>query len=324
MTLLLLLACSDYGLNGQPDAETPGPPRDLSPKTTTDVTHQRPLATEVDVLWVIDNSCSMEDDQQSLTAAFPSFMNFFIDIGLDYHIGVISTDMDAEDGQGRLREAEGYKWIDPTFPDPIPFFQFMASLGTAGSGDEMGRAPVYNAVAVQGSSWNEGFFRETSILSTIVISDEDDSSDLAGVTLPDFVGWYRTALKPDPELAIYSTIVGPTPDGCATAVPGFQHVDATAQIGGLSWSICDNRWDELLEALAIQSAGLKREFFLTRTPIVESLEVEVEEDGAFVDFERDRDFTYDGGRNSITFLEYVPQPNAEIHLSYAVEGSVEG
>lgn len=323
MTLLLLLACSDYGLNGKPDAETPAPPRDLSPKSTTDVTHQRPLATEVDVLWVIDDSCSMEDDQASLTAAFPSFMNYFIDIGLDYHIGVVSTDMSAEDGQGKLQEAEGYKWIDPTFPDPIPFFQFMATLGTAGSGDEMARAPVYNAIATQ-TEWNAGFFRDTSILSTIVISDEDDSSDLAGVSIPDFVSWYRTAIKPDPELAIYSTIVGPTPDGCATAVPGTQHVEATSEIGGLTWSICDNRWDELLEELAIQSAGLKREFYLTQTPIPESLDVEVEEDGAFVGFDLDRDYTYDPARNSIYFLDYVPQPNAEIHITYAVEGSVEG
>ncbi len=323
ITLLLLTACSDYGLNGEPEQASPSPPRDLTAKSTTDVTHQRPLATEVDVLWVIDDSCSMEDDQASLVSAFPSFMNFFIDIGLDYHIGVLSTDMAAEDGQGKLQEAEGYRWIDPTFPDPIPFFQFMATLGTAGSGDEMARAPVYSAVATQ-TEWNAGFFRDTSILSTIVISDEDDSSDLVGLPTADFVSWYRTAIKPDPELAIYSTIVGPTPDGCATAVPGTQHVDATNQIGGLTWSICDNRWDELLEELAIQSAGLKREFYLTQTPIPETLDVEVEEDGAFVAFDLDQDYTYDPGRNSITFLEYVPQPNAEIRIAYAVAGSVEG
>jgi len=324
MTLLLVLACSDYSLEDHRDNESPGPPRDLAPKTHTDTTWQRPLATEVDVLWVVDNSCSMEDDQQSLAAAFPSFMDFFIGIGLDYHIGVISTDMYAEDGQGKLREAEGYRWIDPTHPDPIPFFQFMATLGTEGSGDEMGRAPVQSARSTWGDTWNAGFFRETSILSTIVISDEDDSSDLVGVGVDSFTEWYRTTLKPDPELAIYSTIVGPTPDGCATAVPGTQHIAATDAIGGLSWSICDNRWDELLEALAITSAGLKREFYLTHTPIADSLEVEVEEDGAYVSFELDRDFTYDPGRNSITFVDYVPQPLAEIQLTYAVAGSVEG
>jgi hypothetical protein len=323
MIFSFLLACSDYSLEGRQAAETPAPPRDLTAKTHTDVTHQRPLATEVDVLWVIDNSASMEDDQQNLAAAFPAFMNFFIDIGLDYHIGVLSTDMYADDGQGKLQEAEGYKWIDPTFPDPIPFFQFMATLGTDGSGDEMARAPVYNAIATQGQTWNAGFFRETSILSTIVISDEDDSSDMVGVGIADFVSWYRT-IKPDPELAIYSTIVGPAPDGCATAAPGIQHVDATAQIGGLSWSICDNRWDELLEALAIQSAGLKREFYLTETPIPDSIQVEVDEGGAFVSFVLDRDFTYDAGRNSVTFLDYVPEPLAEIRITYAVEGSVEG
>lgn len=324
MLLTTLLACQDYALNSQGDVPSPNPPREVGAKTHTDILHQRPLATEVDVLWVIDNSCSMEDDQQSLANAFPSFMNYFIGIGLEYHIGVISTDMYADDGQGKLREAEGYKWIDQTHPDPIPFFQIMATIGTDGSGDEMAQAPVYNAWETWGDTWNAGFFRETSIQSTIVISDEDDSSALVGLTTPDFVSWYRSTLKPDPELAIYSTIVGPAPDGCATAAAGYQHVDATAGIGGLNWSICDSRWDELLEELAITSAGLKREFYLSETPIVETLLVEAEEDGALVTFALDREYTYNPARNSITFIDYLPQPEAEIRATYEVEGTIWG
>lgn len=321
--ILLLLACSDYNLAAPKDSLGAAPPRDLDPKLHTDVTHQRPVITQVDVLWVIDNSSSMEDDQQNLTAAFPAFMDFFIGIGLDYHIGVISTDMYANDGQGKLQEQDGYRWIDPTFPDPIPFFQFMATLGTDGSGDEMARAPVRAAMEQWGSTWNEGFFREGALLSTIVISDEDDSSNMEGVPLPSFVNWYRS-IKPDPELAIYSTIVGPVPDGCSTANPGYQHVEATQQIGGLNWSICDNRWDEVLENLAIQSAGMKIEFFLEEIPIPESLSVSVDEGGEFVFFDYQVDFVYNAPQNSIQFNDYVPPAGAEVRITYEVEGTVEG
>ena len=52
----------------------------------TDVSTQV-TTPEVDVLFVIDNSCSMNNEQSELTANFPSFMAYFLDSGLDYHIG---------------------------------------------------------------------------------------------------------------------------------------------------------------------------------------------------------------------------------------------
>ena len=59
----------------------------------------------VDVLWVIDNSCSMTEEQQALTDNFNKFVQYFVGSGLDYHIGVVSTNWDNESGdhRGKLR-----------------------------------------------------------------------------------------------------------------------------------------------------------------------------------------------------------------------------
>ena len=48
----------------------------------------------LDILWVIDNSCSMTEEQQALSQNFASFVQYFVGSGLDYHIGVVSTDWD--------------------------------------------------------------------------------------------------------------------------------------------------------------------------------------------------------------------------------------
>src|SRR5688500_6214299 len=48
---------------------------------------------KVDILWMVDNSCSMYNEQADLTENFPYFMEFFLGSGLDYHVGVVSSDI---------------------------------------------------------------------------------------------------------------------------------------------------------------------------------------------------------------------------------------
>jgi len=56
----------------------------------------------VDMLWVIDNSGSMAEEVARLQDSFDVFMNEFVTLGLDYQIGVTTTDMVATDQSGRL------------------------------------------------------------------------------------------------------------------------------------------------------------------------------------------------------------------------------
>ena len=71
-------------------------------KTTKDVFQQRRKNT-VDVLMVVDNSCSMFEEQDKLAANFESFIDAFEGIEVDWQIGVVTTDMMTEGHQGALR-----------------------------------------------------------------------------------------------------------------------------------------------------------------------------------------------------------------------------
>ena len=274
----------------------------------------------VDVLWVVDNSCSMYEEQTALTNNFDAFIEYFIDSGLDWHVGVVSTDMDDASHRGKLRSANGVRYIDENVTDPVSTFRSMAQMGTSGSYNEKGRAAAYTGLEVLRNGYNAGFYREQASLSVIVISDEDDYSGNSPVSRTEFIN-YLLNLKVSPDMVNFSSIVGP-PGSCSTAAEeGTDYIAVTAAVGGIMWSICSSDWATVLDQLGMQAAGLKREFFLSQLPVVDSIKVWVVFEGVTYTFQEggcDDCYTYDAARNSITFNTYVPDPLAEVFIEYDV------
>jgi len=317
-SLLMFVACKpeytwdpNTSVIGQPN------PPDLSTPVKLDRIVQTTVPA-VDVLWVVDNSCSMDEEQTALAANFPKFMQFFMDSGLDYHVGVVSTDMDDFDHKGKLQPDpwSGVRIIDPSVAEPIPVFQRMADLGTWGAADEKGRAAAWSALVTQRDLANAGFLREDAFLSIVVISDEDDYSGNSPVTLPNFIN-FLTDLKPSSDMVSFSSIVGP-PGNCPTAELGSEYLAVSDAIGGIEWSICDSNWDQVLQELGMQAAGLRREFFLSEVPVADSVAVWVVDNGTRNDFVNGLDFSYDRSRNSVLFSSYIPNPLSEVFIEYQV------
>jgi hypothetical protein len=317
---------------------------DNPPSLETPVKHDRIVQVttpKVDVLWVIDNSCSMIEEQVKLADNFAAFILFFVDSGLDWHIGVVSTDTESNGMRGRLQGAAGYRYLGSDSPDPIGLFQQMASLGTTGSADERGRRATHMALTDPNmSGYNAGFYRDEASLNIIIISDENDYS-ANEPTRNEFID-FLTNLKEDPELITFSSIVGPQ-TGCTSstgqAEPGTEYIAVTNAIGGIHESICEEDWVPVLEELGLQAAGLRREYFLSELPVPGSIELWVVDEnftyygvdlalladgsavadhcpttGCFV-------YEYQEARNSILMDQYVPSPLAEINIRYQLLGS---
>jgi len=51
--------------------------------------------TRIDVLWVVDNSSSMCEEQASLTTHFDTFIDGLAELDASFHIGVVATEVDA-------------------------------------------------------------------------------------------------------------------------------------------------------------------------------------------------------------------------------------
>ncbi len=63
---------------------------------------QQQRKNTVDVLLVVDNSCSMIEEQKKLATNFDSFIQYFQGADVDWQMGVITTDVDTETARGRL------------------------------------------------------------------------------------------------------------------------------------------------------------------------------------------------------------------------------
>jgi hypothetical protein len=198
----------------------------------------------VDLLFVIDDSISMDDEQAGLIAAFPEFITAMQTELADadgYHIGVVTTDVYAGDmtcGQERGTlvthtggTASSNAQCDPyssgkrfmTEQDDLDArFACAAQVGTMGDPDErpvetMLAALSPGQLAVGGC--NEGFLRDDALLVVVIITDEEDDHEMGGCNaLPgsgsegDPPDWYGqlVAVKGGVESSIVLlSIVGP-------------------------------------------------------------------------------------------------------------------
>ncbi|MDP2313078.1 MAG: hypothetical protein Q8P41_09255 [Pseudomonadota bacterium] len=322
---LLTAGCNDYNLQGSGDVGGKYNPPDLASKEQVDRITQVTIPA-VDVLWVIDNSCSMEEEQRALRDNFSSFMQYFTGSGLDYHVGVVSTDMDNRQESGKLilDSARDSRYIDDTMSEEeaVSSFRDRALLGVNGSGTEAGLDAAMAALTTERYSTNDGFYRDEASLSIVVISDEPDQSD---VSVNEFTTWIG-GLKTEEEYTVsFSAIVGPDRSSCSTAERGTYYIEVATQLDGIIWPICEEDYSTVLEELGLRAAGLKQEFFLSLVPVEESIVVTVEDsDGVATPYAADTDWTYSRTRNSITFGEFTPLPLNVVDIRYEVLASTQG
>ncbi|MCA9552004.1 MAG: choice-of-anchor D domain-containing protein [Myxococcales bacterium] len=300
---------------------------------------------EVDILFVIDNSCSMSEEQASLTANFQSFIQFADAQALDYRIAVVTTDVDGcpnptspqrpvtlNQGQcGYFADGNGDNTLrDPSWrlitPDEQPSaetaFSAIATQGINGSGSERGLEAAYQALSSPIiTGWNNGFLRPSAYLALIFVSDEEDQSANA----VDFYVNYFLAIKGfrNTNLFSASAIVGDAPSGCGgfQAEAGVRYIDMADRTGGIFESICTGDWGSSLQNLGLSVFGYKSRFFLSNQPVAGTVEVTV--DGVPVAPTAPSGqirWSYDTPTNTVNFAPLaIPEPGSEIVVTYRPE-----
>lgn len=286
------------------------PPPTTTPPTATRVEDriaQLP-ALRIDVLWVLDGSGAT--DLGGLANA-PLFFDFLLGSGIDYHVGVVSADLDDPLEDGILHEAAGLRWVDADTPDPIGAFTALAAV-SPGSAAVESMGAVYRALDAHAALENAGFLRADSDVHVIVASDGRDDTDPAVITALDFEAWFG-GLNPY-NARTYSCL---SPGPAASSTCG----DTAASWSGVVGDLTDLG---SYEALGLAASGLTRVFALTAHPVVDSLVVEVEDGGATLAFDPVDpatglgDYVYDEATNSIAFAEYVPSAYATVVARYVV------
>ena len=254
-------------------------------------------AQTVDVLFVVDDSGSMGQEQANLASSFDAFIQEAASWKSDYQIGVTTTTVSFPDGGG----LQG----DPGFITAANWEKFLPNVmvGTTGSGTEQGlwaakisvSPPLTDATQeacadhsdcgflhlchLDGTCGgaNRGFVREEAALELVFVSDEEDQSP---ESLDGYLNFFRALKGFDrPDLLHIHAIVGP-PGGCSSvngvADPGHRYLDLAAATGGATYSICELDFAKGLQGIGEIAFAAQMQYFLTAIPAPTTLVVTIE------------------------------------------------
>jgi len=303
-------------------------------------TYVQTTGQDVDVLFVVDDSGSMSDEQNNLANNFQSFISGAATWNNDYHIAVVTTDMEGRSGNFFFKQ--GNKRV--VTRANIGHFQGNVKVGDMGSGFEKGLAAAQAALSLpniadsgiactQSSQCsqpetcvdgfcggpNRGFLRKDAALEIVFVSDEEDQSPADIAFYVNFFrqikGFYNT------NMMHAHAIVGDEPNGCSSssggASAGFRYNDVSRQTGGAQASICSPSFASGLASIGDIAFGLRTQFFLSRLPDPSTITVTVA--GAGCVSASGASWFYDAPGNSVVFKESggcMPQAGQQVQIHY--------
>lgn len=296
---------------------------------------------EVDVLFVIDNSGSMSEEQDNLAENISDFIRGADQFQNDFQLGVVKTEADGENA-GQL---VGEPRIMRRSPQVEAQFREAADVGIDSAQDERGLEAAHKALTdpnvfdtgvacqndgacmapdrcVEGfcGGYNRGFLRETAALELIFLSDEEDQSP---GTVNFYVDFFKSIKGARNEGRMHAhAIVGADANGRAAACQsedgaadaGRRYVEVAERTNGTVASICETDFGNDLRDLGNRAFGLQIQFFLSRPAAPGTVSVEV--DGS----PQPAGWSYDQDSNSVAFDEgNVPDPGSRIRISYEAQ-----
>jgi hypothetical protein len=150
---------------------------------------------KMDLVFVIDDSGSMGQEQSNLKSNFPKFVQvinkFTTKSGdpIDYRLAVTTTGVTATiqtsfggmsqvGADGKFVKASGVSrpWLERTDANITTLFQSIASVGTSGPSYEMPLEASRLALRERLKDNNKGFLRDDALLGIVYLTDEEDCS----------------------------------------------------------------------------------------------------------------------------------------------------
>ncbi len=275
--LSIVIALAAYGLA----ACSPASPKLIAEPQITfekidDKTNDLARRPSVDILFVVDDSASMENHQANLANNIDLFVDEFSKLKvIDYHIGVIST---SADDSGGLR---GYpKYVEASTLDGAAFLKKNIKLGTNGSGTEQMFDPVTRALSpYMIGGINSGFYRQDAYLIVIFISDAEDQSYIYDPNT--FMNFVVNLKGSKDKILSYGAIIPSGADTTDCARDQWDEPKRTEDYLGLNinagrnvvW-LCDPQFgSKLVEFSKEIVKTVNKPIILSRVPIVSTIKI---------------------------------------------------
>jgi hypothetical protein len=232
--------------------------------THTDVFEQEEIRKS-DILFVIDNSCSMSQEQDLMSENMETFVEKLVLSEVDFQAAVITTDDISP--VGGVMSGDDF--------DVVSQLAAAVDVGNGGGSTEIGQQMAMEAIDINGTLSPGKFVREDAFLSIVIVSDEDDASPLTDVEYYDFFMTIK-----DPDMFAWHSVVGtgvlpPDPAICNPSATGYRYMDQSLYTYGVVLDICAD-WGDSLTVLAESSYRIEDTYLLTRDAIPTSIKVSVD------------------------------------------------
>lgn len=266
------------------------------------------MSPSVDILFVVDDSPSMDTHQDRLVANLDKFIDAFSKSRvIDYHIGVITTST----SKGGILVGNP-KFITPSTPDGLKILKSNLIVGTSGDAEEMMFFPAYLALSEASQAWaNKDFYRKDAYLAVIFITDAEDQSSISPLYFADFLYQLK---KGYPERVLTYAVVIPSNDrtGCKrdSSGPPIRTEEYLRLTGGSEFGLCDPDYGEKLAGIGSDLfTKVMNIVYLDRAPVLSTVKVrfgtqEIPSDST-------KGWTYDPARVALIFsanMEWSEQP----------------
>ena len=266
----------------------------------------------VDILWVIDNSGSMSDEQDALGKNFGSFITQFLEQDIDFRMGITTTDGTSSKngkmvGDSSKLTSAAAKANKTEF---IKNFKNYVKVGTNGSGTEQGLLTSQTFLERYASS----FLRTDAILAIVYISDEEDQSKKA---VADFLKNLQSHKANKAHVKAYS-IVTVKDYGNSWETKGLRYQEVSKQTAGLTSDIKNDFSSTLLD-IGGQIVNLLDSFALNESPYNNAIEVYID------NVKTEKGYTFSIEQRSVKFdANSLPKEGAKIEIRYKVKANVLG
>lgn len=283
LTVTAMLSCFQNcaGIRNKVGFSTSSSVLDVNGEPLTQITDTLDVVQtqdKVDVLIVMDNSGSMRPEQESLASRFSNFTAKLEN--LDWHIGIITTDVsaDAPRKRGRLVEFNNSNrdfflssnmsrsFIDTAFASTI-------TMGVGGNSSEQGIAATsyfvdrytdMNPV----NDVHRAMIRENAALSVIVVSDQDESKSEAINSGENLIAKVKATFGPSKRFIFNSIVVKDGDTVCRKGNEGYgiKYQALSALSGGAVGSVCAMDYASQLQIIGEVTASLVNSISLSCVP----------------------------------------------------------
>jgi hypothetical protein len=285
---------------------------------------------KVDILFVVDNSGSMDGHQKDLVKNFDLFLKEFSSSSLiDYRIGVTTTDSDINGGTLISTPGVG-NYVDKKTPGGMQTLKSRLLVGTGSttSYEQMFNPGwrAFNPPLLNGK--NAGFLRQDAFLAVVFITDaEDQSSETSPHLSGDDLIQFLDSLKGAGHWFSYGAFVPPghLPAGCERdepSTPADDLLDFMKKTASPYFSLCSPDFGKNLAAIGSNLVSkVGRTLFLDRFPIVETIKITYGTQVIPPNYKTG--WFYTPSQNSITFgedLKLSAQPaNTQIKITFTTK-----